>query len=315
MEGSEPAGVLLLDKPAGPTSHDMVGRARRALGLRRVGHTGTLDPFATGLLLLCAGAATRLVRFLQPLPKRYDATIRLGEETETLDPEGEVTRSSDAWRSVGREEVERALAGLTGRISQVPPRYSAKRIDGDRAYRAARAGEAVELEPREVVVHELELSGFDLPEVRVETTVSSGTYVRALARDLGRDLGCGAHLRELRRTAVGPFPVSEALPADRLTAEAWDEAEAAARGAWKPPLAALPWLPRRVLREEEAERVRHGARVEVGDLETPASPPEDAPGTDEQGAEPVVLVHADRLLAVAEMLDDELQPRVVLDAA
>ena len=324
-----PGGVLLLDKPPGPTSHDAVARARSALGTRRVGHTGTLDPFASGLLVLCVGPATRLSEYFHLPPKTYRALFRLGEETETHDPEGRPIRTSDAWRDVTPGRLEDALAALRGPLRQVPPRYSAKSVDGRRAHRAARAGEEVELEARPVVVHELDLEEMDLPDVRVTCRVSTGTYVRALARDLGRELGCRAHLRELRRTAVGPYPVERALAWEALEDGRW---RAAARveppAAWIPPGEALPWLPRRRLTEAEAEGVRHGQRVPRGDTEAPPAPLPDAPrdrvgpGPGEEpaggdlawtgeGDAPVLLLLGDALLAVAEPLGDELQPRKV----
>lgn len=305
-EDGDPTGVLLLDKPPGPTSHDAVDRARGALGLRRVGHTGTLDPFASGLLILCAGPSTRLAEYFGAPPKRYEAVLRLGVETETHDPEGDVAAESEAWRDVGEDELRRALAAHTGRIRQVPPAYSAKRVDGRRAHRAAREGRDVELEAEEVVVHELELLGFDPPEARVGCRVSTGTYVRSLARDVGRALGCGAHLRELRRTAVGPWTVGRALAWDDLEEGRWREAATGGEEpAWLAPARSLPWLPTRELSAEEARRVRHGGRVPAGDVE----PPRWRPAGD--GRSPVLLVRDGRLLAVAEVAGDELQPRKV----
>lgn len=323
-----PGGVLLLDKPPGPTSHDAVARARSAIGTRRVGHTGTLDPFASGLLVLCVGPATRLSEYFHLPPKTYRALVRLGEETETHDPEGRPTRTSDAWRGVTPERLEGALAAFRGPLRQLPPRYSAKSVDGRRAHRAARAGEDVELEARPVVVHELDLEEVDLPDVRVTCRVSTGTYVRALARDLGRELGCWAHLAELRRTAVGPYPVERALAWEELEEGKWRAAARGAPPAWISPGEALPWLPRRRLTEAEAEGVRHGQRVPRGDTEAPEAPLPDPPrvgvggGTGDEdagseaagageGAAPVLLLHGDALLAVAEPLGDELQPRKV----
>lgn len=295
MAETELVGVLLVDKPAGPTSHDVVQRARRALGVGRIGHTGTLDPFATGLLLLCVGRATRLVRYFHELPKTYHADLELGVETSTHDPEGEVVVRSDAWRSLHRSRVEEVLERHTGLLEQVPPAYSAKRVEGERAHRRARRGEDVELPAEEVRVERLELLEFDPPRVVVEATVSTGTYVRALARDVGRELECGAHLRQLRRTAVGPFRVEDGIPTGEL--EATDAEFLVTHAAWRSPASALPWLPRRRLDGDERERVGHGARVPLGAVANATSP--------------VLLVHDDRLVAVAEVLDDELQPRVV----
>lgn len=331
-EDGGPTGVLLLDKPPGPTSHDAVDRARAALGLRRVGHTGTLDPFASGLLILCAGPATRLAEYFHVPAKRYDAVLRLGVETETHDPEGEVAAESDDWRELGEADLRRALAAHTGRIRQVPPAYSAKRVDGRRAHRAVREGRDVELDAEEVVVHELALRGFDPPDVRVSCRVSTGTYVRSLARDVGRTLGCGAHLRALRRTAVGPWTVGRALPWDDLEEGRWREAATGGEDpAWLSPARSLPWLPVRELTGEEARRVRHGGRVPAGDVEPPrwrpdgpepagGDPSETAGGPGADGGDaspagagwpPVLLVREGRLLAVAEATGDELQPRKV----
>lgn len=301
-----PPGVLLVDKPEGPTSHDVVERARSILGTRSVGHAGTLDPFATGLLILCAGSATRLVEYLHLLDKTYEAVLRLGVETDTHDREGATVAESDAWREVTAGELERVAGAFIGRIRQRPPAFSAKKVDGRRAHRAARAGEQVELPEEEVRVERLELLGWDPPLARVRAEVATGTYVRALARDLGRELGCGAHLRALRRTAVGPFRVDRAAPATAL-----EEGELP-DPAWLSPAEALAWLPSRRLEDEEARRVGHGSRVPEGRVE----PPSRDGSIGDPGGLPVALLHEGRLLAVAERLDGQLQPRKVFpDAA
>lgn len=299
-----PPGVLLVDKPAGPTSHDVVARARSVLDTRRVGHAGTLDPFATGLLLLCVGRATRLVEYLHLLDKGYEARLRLGRETETHDREGKEVSRSEGWREVTAGELEGALADHTGRIRQRPPVFSAKKVDGRRAHRAARAGEEVELAEEEVRVERLELAAWTPPDATIRATVGTGTYVRALARDLGRELGCGAHLRELRRTSVGPFVVERAAGLETL------EEGRVPDDAWLAPAEALAWLPSRQLTGEEAERVSHGSRVPEGRLEPPALE------ADDLAASPVALLRDGRLLAVAERIGGELQPRKVFpDAA
>lgn len=306
-EDEDTRGVLLLDKPTGPTSHDAVGRAREALATRRVGHTGTLDPFASGLLILCAGAATRLAEYFHLPPKTYRAVLRLGVETATHDPDGEVVAESDRWRRVDEHELRRALEAHRGRIRQVPPAYSAKSVRGRRAHRAAREGEEVELDAEAVEVHELRLDGFRPPEARVTCRVSTGTYVRALARDVGRALGCGAHLGALRRTAVGPYSVERALPWRALERDGWPEAASGEEPSWLAPAEALPWLPARELTGAEARRVRHGNRVPRGE---PAAPRWPLPAG--EGAElPVLLVRRGRLVAVAEAAGEELQPRKV----
>lgn len=306
-----PVGVLLVDKDPGPTSHDAVDRVRRVLEIRRVGHTGTLDPFASGLLVLLVGPATRLAEYFHHLDKTYRAVLRLGEETRTHDREGETVRSSESWREIGRERLTSALAAHTGPIEQRPPAFSAKRVDGQRAHRAARAGEEVELEPVSVTIHEAELLELAPPDARVRFRVSTGTYVRALARDVGRELGCGAHLRELRRTRIGPFEVSRAAG----LAELRDGTSPAGLGeAWLDPAEGVAWLPSRTLNDAEAERVRHGAQVTADGLEPPQLA---GPGTRTGGEDlPVALVHGGRLLAVAERRRGSLQPRKVFpDAA
>jgi len=297
-----PAGVLLVDKPAGPTSHDVVARARKALGVRRVGHAGTLDPFATGLLLLCVGPATRLVRYLHLLDKRYAATLRLGQETSTHDPEGEPVARSEAWRDVDAGRLREVLRAFEGEIEQVPPVYSAVRVGGARAHRLARSGTDVELEARPARVASLRLASFQPPDAEVEAVVGTGTYVRALARDVGRALGCGAHLVALRRTAIGPFEVADALPLESL--RRLDSGEVTASPSWCPPARALDWLPSRELSAGELERVRHGAAIPAGGAEYEGTPDR-----------PVALLAGGELVAVAEAAGGNLQPRTVLPDA
>lgn len=208
------SGILLLDKPQGPTSHDLVGRARRALGTRKVGHAGTLDPMATGLMILGVESSTRLLTYLVGLDKEYTATIRLGQATTTDDAEGEVTASADAG-GLTNDAIAAGILTLTGEISQVPSTFSAIKVDGRRAYDLARAGDEVELKPRTVTVSAFEVLATRragaLVDLDVRVAVSSGTYVRALARDLGAALGVGGHLTALRRTRVGPFDVGAAV--------------------------------------------------------------------------------------------------------
>jgi len=209
------SGLVVVDKPGGMTSHDVVARVRRLAGTRKVGHAGTLDPMATGVLVLGVNRATRLLGHLTLSDKRYDATIRLGVRTTTDDAEGEVleTRSTDG---VTTEAVRQALTGLVGEIDQVPSAVSAIKVDGRRAYARVRAGEAVELPARRVTVHSLEVTALDLPTMDISVHCSSGTYVRAIARDLGTALGVGGHLTALRRTSVGPFGLSTAHTLDEL---------------------------------------------------------------------------------------------------
>lgn len=201
---------MLVDKPSGMTSHDVVDVVRRSLRTRKVGHAGTLDPMATGLLILGVGRATRLLRYLGDLSKSYAATGRLGEETDTLDADGQIVRSASV--DVSRAEIERACAALVGDSLQTPPAYSAVKVGGRKLYEAARKGDALEAPARRIRVDAFEVSAFDGRDVEVRITCSGGTYVRVLVADVGRALGCGAHLVRLRRTAIGPFRVEDARP-------------------------------------------------------------------------------------------------------
>ena len=287
-----PEGVLPVDKPRGPTSHDMVARARKALGTRKIGHTGTLDPFATGLLLLCVGRSTRLAEYLTGMDKRYEAVARLGVATDTLDLEGRVVAESEGWAGLSADEIEAALGELRGPQDQVPPQFSAKKVRGEAMHRRARRGERVELEARPVVVHELKLLAWNPPELRFGVRCSSGTYIRALARDLGEALGVGAHLTELRRTAVGTFWVDRAVDGDHL--------ETVTEETWISGLEAVGHLPRRTVGAEAARALAQGRPLPLGN-------PGNAPD------EPVVAVACDgALVAIAEVSGGVLKPRKVL---
>ena len=210
-----PDGIAVIDKPAGWTSHDVVAKARGVLGTRKVGHSGTLDPDATGVLVLGVGRATRLLRYLTELPKSYEAEIVLGVETDTLDSSGRVTARHD-MAEVSREQAHQAAAALTGDILQVPPMVSAVKVGGRRLHTLARAGVEVERDARPVTVYRFDVSPVPGGEAVLRAVVecSSGTYVRALAADLGQALGGGAHLRNLRRTAVGSFGLASARPVE-----------------------------------------------------------------------------------------------------
>jgi len=207
-------GILLIDKPPGLTSFDVVRRVRRALKVRKVGHLGTLDPFATGLLPLALGEATKLAQFLLEEPKTYRATLKLGVETDTQDLTGRVIRESGDLPAA--EEIRQAASKFVGEIDQVPPKFSAVHHQGTRLYKLARRGEDVEVLPRQVVIHRLEVEDITIPQVTMLVECSKGTYVRTLAHDLGRALGCGAHLTGLTRLAVGPFRLEEALPLEEV---------------------------------------------------------------------------------------------------
>ena len=209
-------GLILLDKAGGITSHDAVAIFRRASGIRRTGHTGTLDPLATGLLVLCVGRATRLQAFLTGMPKGYEGEIQFGWATDTYDAEGAPV-GDPVPVPVEREALERIIAAsLVGGIEQVPPAYSAKKIEGKRAYELARRGEAPVLEPRSVTVEEFSIVGVEGSVARFRVVCSAGTYVRSLAHDLGQAIGCGAHLRSLRRTSVGRFAIDDAVAIDAV---------------------------------------------------------------------------------------------------
>lgn len=208
--------MVLVDKPAGWTSHDVVALARGALSGTRIGHAGTLDPFATGLLVLGIGKATRILEYVVGLTKTYEARALLGAATDTLDPEGERILEDDDWRGLGHDRLSGALTGMTGRLMLTPPRYSAIKVRGVPAHRRVRRGEKVELTARTATVHSMELLDVDLPEVRFRVECSSGTYVRSLAAEYGRRLGTAAHLTALRRVRVGDFRVDRASSVDSL---------------------------------------------------------------------------------------------------
>ena len=207
-------GLLLIDKPQGMTSHDVVARVRRIINMRAVGHAGTLDPFATGLLILCIGQATRLSEYLIGEAKTYTGRMKLGERTNTDDLDGEVVERRPV--RVDADDLRRARAAFNGVISQVPPQFSAIQIGGKRAYRLARSGETVELQARPVRIETLELALVGAAEVELRVTCSAGTYVRALARDIGEMLGCGAHLTALRRMQSGAFSLRDAVALEAL---------------------------------------------------------------------------------------------------
>jgi tRNA pseudouridine55 synthase len=254
---SVPSGLVIVDKPGGMTSHDVVARIRRLAGTRRVGHAGTLDPMATGVLVVGVEKATRLLGYLTLTEKEYAATIRLGQSTSTDDAEGEITSTASA-ADVSAETLAKAVAGLTGEIQQVPPAVSAIKVDGQRAYRLTRAGAAPELAPRPVTVYEFTVTAVRPAEadglMDLDATVrcSSGTYIRALARDLGAALGTGGHLTRLRRTRVGGYGLDQAHTLDQLASgfEVLPLAQAASAA-----------FPARQLTEDEARRLAHGGRL------------------------------------------------------
>ncbi len=251
------SGVLVVDKPVGMTSHDVVQAIRNGTGLRRAGHTGTLDPRASGVLVILVGPAVRLSEYVSASDKRYQAIIRLGSTTDTFDSEGKFTRS-DTPVNVTEAQFEEVLQTFVGEIEQTPPPYSAVKVQGRKAYEMARQGEEVELAPRIIQVHHLEVLEWAPPEVVVDVHCSSGTYVRSLANDLGEKLGCGAYLVGLRRTKSGRFSLRDATPLRKLQ-------EAFTAGNWYqyliPAAEALGDWPAIELSPDEVEAVRHGHRV------------------------------------------------------
>jgi len=254
MADRVPSGLLLVDKPHGITSHDAVSRVRRSLGIRKVGHSGTLDPLATGLLVMGVGRGTRLLRFLSEFPKLYEGTGVLGVETTTLDAEGDVVREAPV--AVTEPELRAALASFVGDIEQAPPAYSAVKVGGERSYKAARRGEAVDSPSRRVHVYAFNVRRFDPPRFDFRVRCSGGTYVRSLVADVGHALECGAHVTALRRTAVGPFGVEEARPPHDP-------------GPLLPLERAVEHLAAVTLHEEEARVAAHGSILGPAGIEGP----------------------------------------------
>lgn len=258
------SGVLVVDKPVGMTSHDVVQAIRNGTGLRRAGHTGTLDPRASGVLVILVGPAVRLSEYVSASDKRYQAIIRLGARTDTFDADGKFTQSSQPI-NITEQQFEEVLKTFIGEIEQTPPPYSAVKVQGRKAYEMARKGEEVELAPRKITVHHLEVLEWAPPEVVIDVHCSSGTYVRSLANDLGEKLGCGAYLVGLRRTKSGRFSLRDAVPLRKLQ-------EAFQAGNWYqyliPAAEALGDWPAIELNPDEVEGVRHGHRVKA-EADTP----------------------------------------------
>lgn len=256
-------GILNFSKPRGRTSFSAIGLVRKGTGVRRVGHAGTLDPMAEGVLLVCVGPAVRITEYLMDLPKVYRGTVRLGVETDTYDAEGEVVAEHDV--SVSEDSLRKALAAFSGEIEQRPPAHSAVKVGGRPAYERARKGEAIELAPRRVTIYRLDLLRFEPPEAEIELECSRGTYVRSLAHDLGQTLDCGAHLSALTRTRVGPFRLEDAL--DEAALEA-----AFADGTWpdllQPIDRGLAHLPALTIPIEDEKDLRHGQAAKIDDEET-----------------------------------------------
>lgn len=287
--------VLIVDKPAGMTSHDVVARVRRIVGEKSVGHLGTLDPMATGVLPLVLGRFTRLAQFYNEADKRYEGAIRFGWATDTYDAEGQPAAPEQPV-NLSLELIRAAAAEFIGEISQYPPPFSARKIAGIPAHRLARKGQPVDLKPKQVEIKELELFAFDRQQVRFRAWVSSGTYLRSLAHDLGKKLGPGGHLAELKRTAVREFTINEAHSLEQL-----EQAQAANTldDLFLHPRLVLPEFPAVVASPESAARIRHGAAVNLPEFSKAAT----------------VRVFAGQreLLAIARRVAGTLfQPKVVL---
>jgi tRNA pseudouridine55 synthase len=287
------SGILVVDKPVGLTSHDVVQVIRKGTNIRRAGHTGTLDPRASGVLVVLIGPAVRLSEYVSASDKRYQAIVHLGASTDTYDAEGKITTTSTV--EISESQFEEALKKFVGEIEQTPPPYSAVKVKGRKAYEMAREGEEVDLQPRIIQVYSLELLEWAPPEAVIDVYCSSGTYVRSLAHDLGAVLGCGAHLVGLRRTKSGRFTLRDAIPLRKLR-ESFDA------GSWYqyliPAAEALTDWPALELTQEQLEAVRHGHRV---------------PGTGEKGLKVRGISEQGELVALMEFDPEsgEYQPRKV----
>ena len=299
-------GILIIDKPAGITSHDVVYKVRRALKTKRVGHTGTLDPFATGVMVVLVGQATRLAQFLDKDVKEYEAEIRFGFETDTGDRTGSPKAEVQGPKTVNIDDVEAVLNSFRGEIEQVPPMYSAKKIDGKKLYELARKGETIERNSVKVTIHKLEQtpperatrdeSIFERKTLGIQVICSAGTYIRTLAEDIGRKLGTGAHLTELRRTAAGKFTIDQAITLEEL-AELEDPASRLI-----PMEEAVGHLAKIELNEDRAKKTRNGLSTRVFDVAFA------------DGEVVQMLDEAKHLIAIGfyDAAENVVQPKVVL---
>lgn len=283
------SGFIVIDKPVGPTSHDVVGRVRRLSGVRRVGHAGTLDPLASGVLLVGLGRATRFIEYLVGLPKVYETTVRLGVATTTYDAEGEIV--SERPVALTLDEIAAALDAFRGPIRQRVPAFSAVKRDGQPLYKQARRGETPDLPERDVTIYELEMLAWESPDLTLRVAASSGTYIRSLAHDLGQALGPGGHITVLRRTAVGEFTTAEAVTLDALTPDN-------VAGFLRPPEMAVAHLPRATFNDEEAARLGNGRRVA-------------APG-DVASGEAAAFGPGGRFLGIVAVEEGEWRPRKMI---
>jgi tRNA pseudouridine55 synthase len=304
------SGVLIVDKPVGLTSHDVVQIIRRGTGIRRAGHTGTLDPRASGVLVVLIGPAVRLSEFVSAADKRYQATLRFGTSTDTYDAEGEILRSVPI-DEISEEAFEEVIKKYEGEIEQVPPPYSAVKVRGRKAYEHARNNEEVELKPRKINVYNLEILEWSPPETVLDVYCSSGTYVRSLANDLGEDLGTGAFLIGLRRTKSGRFTLRDAVPLRQLQ-------DAFLAGEWYryliPAAEALGDWPGIELNGEQVEKIRHGHRIPADKDVEELIDPKNHPHPDEEGP-PLIRAITEQgdLVAIMEYVEEgqEWKPKKV----
>ena len=298
MPATQPFGLLNINKPAGLTSRRVVDHIAKLVRPQKAGHAGTLDPLATGVLVVCVGKATRLIELVQQQAKSYEARFLLGRQSDTDDITGNVTEVAVS-SEVTREQVEATLPMFCGQIRQVPPSFSAVHVDGARAYDLARQGQAIELAPREVDVYRVELTRFTYPEIALSIDCGSGTYVRSIGRDLGHALGCGAVMSALVRTRIGPYRIEDAVTLDQLTPDTLDRF-------LLPPVTALEHLPKYSASEEDVEQMRSGrAFGSALDLK--------AEVTESRGAAVAVLRGDGELLCLAEFdgQQNRLLPRRV----
>ena len=300
-----PDGILIIDKPATWTSHDVVGKMRKILRTKRIGHTGTLDPFATGVLVILVGKATRLAQFLDKDAKEYEAIAQFGFETDTGDRTGELRITNYELRDVSVEEIENVLPDFRGEIEQIPPMYSAKKIEGKKLYELARKGVEIERKPVKVKIYELEIientqrSAFSAQHLSLRVACSAGTYIRTLAEDIGKKIGIGAHLAELRRIRAGRFDLSKAVTIEEL------EKKVSENKLDKVIISmneALSHLPQILLSKDEIEKTRNGLKLKKNDFEAGDNQPVRI--TDEQ----------ENLVAVGFYNEREkvIQPKIVL---
>jgi len=291
------SGVLVVDKPSGMTSHDVVNVVRRLARTRRVGHAGTLDPMATGILVVLVGPATRLSRFAMRGNKSYHSVVRMGETTNTYDADGDITECRTV--TADRAAIEDALTAFVGPIEQTPPMYAAIKVKGRKLYELARQGKEIQRAPRAVTIHAIDILDWQPPDLTLDVTCSSGTYIRSLAHDLGQQLGCGGHIRELRRLVSEPFTIAQARPLaelERLYAEG-DLAEALL-----PPQTALGVMPAAAMTPEQEQALRYGQQIDL----QPNHAAESIQAHDQKG----------NLIAVlAKVSDAQYRPTLVLPSS